>query len=66
MITDLELMNLHIRALFTYNATSQMLYVNEPDSAVIPAPRFLLGRTREGNVWRVPPGRPAPPVPQRI
>lgn len=55
MLTDQELINIHVRALFTHNADSRLLYVNEPDNAVIPASRLFLGRTRgrkEGNVWR--------------
>jgi len=52
MLTDLELMHIHVRALFTHNAESRLLFVNEPDSAVVPAPRLFLGRTRVGNVWR--------------
>lgn len=52
MLTDLELMSIHLRALFTNNAESRLLFVNEPDSAVAPAPRLFLGRTRVGNVWR--------------
>jgi len=52
MLTDLELMSIHVRALFTHNAESRLLFVNEPDSAVAPAPRLFLGRTRVGNVWR--------------
>lgn len=52
MFTDLELMNIHVSALFTHDAESRLLFVNEPDSAVTPAPRLFLGRTRAGNVWR--------------
>ncbi len=52
MLTDLELMNIHISALFTHNVESRLLFVNEPGGAVIPAPRLFLGRTRAGNVWR--------------
>lgn len=52
MLTDLELMNIHARALFTHDARSRLLFVNEPESAVTPAPRLFLGRTRAGNVWR--------------
>jgi GNAT superfamily N-acetyltransferase len=52
MLTDLELMSIHVRALFTHNAQSRLLFVNEPDSAVAPAPHLFLGRTRAGNVWR--------------
>jgi GNAT superfamily N-acetyltransferase len=49
---DLELMDIHIRALFTHDNRSRLLFVNEPDSAVIPASRLFLGRMRAGNVWR--------------
>jgi RimJ/RimL family protein N-acetyltransferase len=52
MFTDLELMNIHVSALFTHDADSRLLFVNEPDSAVTPAPRLFLGRTQAGNVWR--------------
>jgi RimJ/RimL family protein N-acetyltransferase len=53
MLTDLELMRIHVRALFTHDDQSRILFVNEPDGASIPAPRLFLGRTRTGNVWRV-------------
>lgn len=52
MFSDLELMNIHARTLFTHDSKSRLLFVNEPDSAVIAAPRLFLGRTRAGNVWR--------------
>jgi len=52
MPNDLELMNIHVRAVFTHDTKSRLLFVNEPDSAVIPAPRLFLGRTQVGNVWR--------------
>jgi len=52
MLTDLELMNIHVRALFTHDTGSRLLFVNEPDNAVTPAPRLFLGRTRAGSVWR--------------
>jgi RimJ/RimL family protein N-acetyltransferase len=52
MPTDLELMQIHARALFTHNAESQIVFVNEPGGTPVPAPRLFLGRTREGNVWR--------------
>lgn len=52
MLTDLELMSIHVRALFTHDDESRIAFVNEPDSATIPAPRLFLGRTRAGNDWR--------------
>jgi RimJ/RimL family protein N-acetyltransferase len=51
MFTDLELMNLHVRALFTHDAQSRLLRVNEPGGGGL-ASRFFLGRTKEGNLWR--------------
>jgi hypothetical protein len=52
MLTDLELTNIHARALFTHDAGSRLLFVNEPDNAAAPAPRLFLSRTRAGNAWR--------------
>jgi hypothetical protein len=52
MLTDLELISIHVRALFTHDAESRILFANEPDSTVAPAPRLFLGRTRAGNVRR--------------
>jgi RimJ/RimL family protein N-acetyltransferase len=52
MPTDLELINIHVRALFTHDSASRLLFVNEPDGATAPAPRLFLGRTRAGNIWR--------------
>jgi len=43
-------MRIHLDALFTRNAGGRLLRVNEPDGRE--APRFFLGRTREGNEWR--------------
>ena len=45
-----ELMEMHVAALFTHDATGRMVSVNEPNGK--PAPRFFLGRTPDGNVWR--------------
>src|ERR1051325_3107058 len=52
MLTDSELMSIHVRALFTHDAAGRLLSVNEPDGAAAPAPRLFLGRTRTGAVWR--------------
>ena len=52
LLTDVELMNIHVRALFAHDAESRLLFVNEPDGPGAPAPRLFLGRTRVGNVWR--------------
>jgi hypothetical protein len=50
-IDDLELMDLHLRALFTHDAGARLLRINEPGGGA-PAPRLFLGRTQAGNVWR--------------
>lgn len=50
MISDRELMRMHVEALFTHDADGHVERVNEPDGA--PAPRFFLGRTPDGDVWR--------------
>ena len=46
----LELMKLHIEALFAHDERGRMVAVNDLDRE--PAPRFFLGRTVEGNEWR--------------
>ena len=51
MLTEQELMAIHVRALFIHDANSRLLLVNEPDGGG-PAPRLYLGRTRAGNLWR--------------
>jgi len=51
MLTDQELMAVHVRALFTHDADSRLLSVNEPGGRA-PAPRLFFGRTRAGNLWR--------------
>jgi hypothetical protein len=50
MPTDHELMRLHVEALFTHDALGRLLRVNERGGAI--APRFFLGRTRDGSVLR--------------
>lgn len=52
MLTDTELMDIHVRALFTHDARSRLLCVNQPWGVGDPAPRLFLGRTREGCLWR--------------
>jgi RimJ/RimL family protein N-acetyltransferase len=51
LLTDQELMAIHVQALFTHDAHSRLLLVNEPGGGT-PAPRLFLGRTREANLWR--------------
>lgn len=52
MLTDEELMNIHVRALFTHDSESRLRFVNEPGGSTVQAARMFLGRTRAGNVWR--------------
>jgi RimJ/RimL family protein N-acetyltransferase len=48
--TDLALMELHMEAGFRHTPEGRLLETREVDPA--PAPRFCLGRTRGGNLWR--------------
>jgi RimJ/RimL family protein N-acetyltransferase len=50
MPDDLALMRIQVDTLFTHDAKGRMVRVNEPDGKA--APRFFLGRTAKGKVWR--------------
>src|SRR4051812_45760254 len=52
MIDDLQLMRLHVDALFTHDARGRLLRVNELGGRAI-APRMFFGRTAAGHVLRV-------------
>ena len=52
-LSDLEVMNAQIDAQFTHDPAGRIIAENEPDGDGEPAPRFVLGRTREGSAWRV-------------
>ena len=62
-VDPVELMDLHMRALFQHDDQDRLLRVNEPDGA--PAPRFFLGRTAAGHRWRFRPDVP-PAVVDRL
>jgi hypothetical protein len=49
--TDIERMQIQAEALFVHDASGRLLRVNEPEPTS-PAPRFFLGRTAAGNLWR--------------
>jgi hypothetical protein len=49
-MSDLELMRLHVEALFTHDASGDLVQANEPRG--LPAPRFFLGRTLAGSICR--------------
>ena len=57
-LTDLALAEIDIATVFTHDARGRIVANNEPDGD--PAPRFIFGRTREGNIWRVRHDVPAP------
>lgn len=43
-------MQMRVNALFTHDTAGRMRHVN--DTAAAPAPRFFLGRTSQGHIWR--------------
>lgn len=47
----LELIRLQTDALFVHDANGKLVRINEPEPTN-PAPRFFLGRTRAGHLWR--------------
>lgn len=49
-MTDLELLHRQVETLFLLGDTGRLRCVNEPDEPE--APRFFLGRTKGGNLWR--------------
>lgn len=51
MTDELELMRMHVEALFTHDARGRLVRVNEFNGK--PASRFFIGRTSMGNVVRV-------------
>ena len=50
MPDDLEYLSLQIDTLFSHDAARRLRYLNEPGERE--APRFFLGRTRAGNLYR--------------
>jgi RimJ/RimL family protein N-acetyltransferase len=48
--TDVALMELHVEALYRHTPEGRLLETREVDA--VRAPRFFLGRTRRGNLWR--------------
>src|SRR5205823_3092490 len=49
IISNKDLMRLHVETLFTGDGDGRLLAVNEPRGGT--APRFFLGRTSDGNQW---------------
>lgn len=53
--SDLELIDLQISTLFVSDRDGRLRYIREPgfeEPELDPAPRFFMGRTKEGNVWQ--------------
>lgn len=53
--SDLELMTRQVSAWYVCDLNGRLLYIREPGYEVPeldPAPRFWMGRTLEGNIWR--------------
>jgi len=50
LLSHLERMRLHVDVLFTSDPTGRLLRAREPNGAR--APRFYLGRSPHGNLWR--------------
>ena len=48
--TDLALMELHVEALYRRTPEGRLLETRDGDP--VRAPRFFIGRTRRGNLWR--------------
>jgi RimJ/RimL family protein N-acetyltransferase len=50
-ISDIDIAQMHVDALFVYNDNAAMVRVNEPEPSGT-APRFFMTRTIKGNIWR--------------
>ena len=54
-IEPMELLNIQVSALFTDDGNERLKYIREPgfdESELDAAPRFFMGRTLQGNIWR--------------
>ena len=49
-VSNYDLMQLHVQALYHLDERSRLTSINDWNGGV--APRFFLGRTDQGNVWR--------------
>jgi len=45
-------MALHVTALFVHDEDGRLVRPNQPGNEHLPPPRFFLGRTAHGNLWR--------------
>lgn len=51
MLSDLQLIELHVAISFRHDSRGRLFAINEPEPDH-PAPRLYLGRTKSGNIWR--------------
>lgn len=49
--SNLQLLDIQIKTLFLLDHEGRLRCINEPDTP--PAPRFFMGRTSDGHLWRV-------------
>lgn len=49
-VSDFDLLRLQVEALFTHDPNGRIRWSNEPDP--LPAARFFLSRSKQGNLWR--------------
>lgn len=49
-LSSYDLMEMHIRALYVHDEQARLITINDWQHG--PAPRFFLGRTNLGNIWR--------------
>ena len=53
--SDLQLIEIQVSALFVCDVDGRLRYIREPgyaEAELDPAPRFFMGRTLQGNLWR--------------
>lgn len=50
LISELELIEIQVETLFIHDEKGRLQHINNPEKS--PAPRFFLGLTKEGNIWR--------------
>jgi RimJ/RimL family protein N-acetyltransferase len=50
--TEIDLIQMHVEALFVHDADGKLLHINEPEPTN-PPPRFFLSRTHTGTLWRI-------------
>jgi RimJ/RimL family protein N-acetyltransferase len=62
IVTNPELMQIHVETLFTHDNNRRLLVVNEPNGR--PAPRFFLGRTQQSTLYRFRHDLPQPLIHQ--